>query len=288
MYRVSLITLAAIICCPFSPLPAQSTSIRLGIPEPKQRIGSVRPIGQHHAPNSSSNTWRRWESILSQPFPDQFNGQATAEQTVADLAKLGLPIILHQTAIDDSLTHDDVLDLKLPQQPLKTRLMAALESVNATLVFRDDHISIISKDEEEDSLMFMTITYDVSGMGINPMDLVDVVQASVYADSWQDTGQGLGTIQHINVRGKDLLIISQSYVIQSAVQNLFQSMNVLTGNRVVRNEKPHLHNRPSRIWYPGTSTPVTIPTNNVFPQSSRQPSRYDQGGLFNVNNKRSR
>ncbi|MFK7767085.1 MAG: hypothetical protein AB8B55_07670 [Mariniblastus sp.] len=186
-------------------------------------------------PNSMSSEWNRWESILDSTRPDKFLGEMTAEELIVELSEIGLPLLLHNSAREDALSEDDEIELKLPGRTLRTRLLTALEEKNAIITFCRDHISIISKDDAEEVPFLFMVTYDVSGFGTTPDAIVDIIQNSVSPDSWQDTGQGLGTAEKISVRGQDLLTVVQTYNNQMATLGLLNQFDQMTGGRGVRN-----------------------------------------------------
>ncbi len=283
MNRVPAIMFAAVCCFCCPALFGQSSSVRLGVSVSAVRVPSathsVRVSGRsENVSNSMPPSWKRWESILNQPFPDRFKGQRKCEDVLVELRQLGLPILLDQSAVDDSLSKDEPIELKLPRQSLGARLTQALYERQACMVFREGRILIISLDDAGDIRFLMTVTYDVSDMGLNPSQLIDVIQGTIEPDDWTNTGQGLGTIEYLSVRGRDLLVISASYRIHRSIRKLFDGMDELTGTRKVRNY----------YTWPGVrgpsqtqgSAPVVVPRGTVFPQVGNRNS----GGFFNVIN----
>lgn len=221
----------------------------LNRPANESRSHSVRPasnrtsnqtVAQAAFTNTSmSAQWRSWETILNSSDSNSFYGEMSAKDLVHKLNDAGLPVTLHESATDDGLTEDEPITLELPDRRLGTRLKVALEKKNACLTFMRDHISIISLDETEDFDQFMQITYNVSGLGVDIETLAQTIQGTVDVDSWQDTGQGVATLEYISVRGQDLFAIAQSYENHQAIQELLGGINRLTGNKSVRN----LHSR---------------------------------------------
>lgn len=273
MNRVLVILLAIFSYFLPATLSAQSSSIRLTGTSSARRIPQVSRSAQglglaDSVSNSMPANWRHWETILNQVFAGRFQGERKMETVIDELRNLGLPVILDLSALDDSLVPDEIVELKLPDQTLGDRVDQALRERNACLVFRSDRILIISLDDADDSEFFMTITYDVSGMGINPESLLSVIQGSVQPDQWQDTGQGLGTIEHLMVRGKDLLVISQSYRIHKEVRALLNGFNRLTGTQSVRNRHSVYRRHPNQAPRSGGYRPVVAPRSGVFPQTN--------------------
>lgn len=227
-------------------------------------------------PNSISTEMRRWESILGRSYPAQFQGKQKAGDVLAELRRIGLPILLHQSARDDSLPHDEIIELKLPDSSLYTRLHHALEEFNACLAFSAGRILVISLDDADNPENLISITYDVSGMGISPLQMTDVIQNSIGIDSWEDTGTGLGTIVYMPVRGQDMLVIGQTYEIHLAIRKLLNDFNRMTGARPVRNHRrgtlrSSVSNQNSANS--GSSSAVALP-----PGDGSQPSAGNRGG----------
>ncbi len=233
----------AFFCCSSNFVFAQRPSLNSPANESRSHsVGSSssRSISQTvpHAAftnTSMSAQWRSWESILNSIDSNSFYGEMSAKDLVHKLNEAGLPVTIHESATDDSLPEDEPITLELPDRPLGARLKVALEKKNACFTFMRDHISIISLDESEDHEHFMRITYNVSGLGVDIETLIQTIQGTVNVDSWQDTGQGVGTLEYVSVRGQDLFAIAQTYENHQAILDLLGGINRLTGNKSVRN-----------------------------------------------------
>ena len=162
----------------------------------------------------------------------------TAKQLVEELIEIGLPVTLDASASDDALPEDESIEIRLPGRSVRTRLLVALREKNACIAFKREHIAIVSIDDAEDVSSFSIITYDVSGFGVNPHELLDSIQNTIQPDSWQDTGQGLATIEYTSMRGRDLFTIAQNYENHLAIQDFLEGLNRLTGRKQVRNKDP--------------------------------------------------
>lgn len=219
----------------------------------------------------------RWEAILDQPFPHRFGKpELVARDVFNELKELGLPIIIDPSAQDDALSSDEMLTLALPEATLRTRLLTALRIRNATLVFREGHIAIISLDEAEDSKWLTTVVYDVELLNINTTELIQTIINSVAPDNWRSEG-GAGTVFGSTVGDNALLTVSQSYEHQRAVAELLNGMQQLGGTtKIVRtppaNQSHSMLAPPAPIR--GVSSAVEVPGSvQVVPY-------YPNGGVF--------
>lgn len=206
-------------------------------------------------PNSLTPKMKKWDRLLDQTYLDRFNDTLTTRELIQQLTELGIPTVLHYSAIDDSLSEEEPLELPLPHSPLRARLNATLNAYNATLLFRPHYVLIISQDDEYDVQYLMTVTYDVTALPMDKRVLVDLILESVHNESWLDTGQGLATITPVTSGQRDLLTICQTYSIHRQVQSMLSGMHGLTfGGVPVANRAVRMQG--SRT---GGSQPVVVP-----------------------------
>ena len=76
--------------------------------------------------NGLSENMQRWEKTLDRSFPYQFNQSIPVSELLQTLNDFGLPILLDQSAIDDSIDSEKVVRLPLSDSSLRTRLIEGL------------------------------------------------------------------------------------------------------------------------------------------------------------------
>ena len=167
----------------------------------------------------------RWEAILDQSFPGKFVESMTTKTLLAQLDELGLPFELTESAEFDSLTWDEEIELRRPNASLRSRLLSALERMNATITLREDRLALISMDDMDDPRYHYTVVYDYSCLPVTEQVLYSSVVNTVVPDSWTDTGQGLATLQLATVHRRQLAIINQTYQAHRAIHQLLEGMN---------------------------------------------------------------
>ncbi len=195
------------------------------------RLVQVDSLPNNHCPwprNGLALEMQDWELILDRTAPYQFDKTLTASELIHELNEAGLPFVLDQSAIDDALNEDERVQIPLPDCSLRTRLIAALKFHNATIVFRDDCYAIVSLDDESDPKFLLTITYDLTRLNVNARVIVGVICSVIANDSWLENG-GVGSVARVNLRGRELLLISQTYTIHREIQSLLRSVDRLGG-----------------------------------------------------------
>ena len=188
------------------------------------------PIDVSGPRDSLADQFLKTEKILSNSFPNLSLQPISAGKLVRQLQSLGLPVVIHQSAIDDSLDHDTILRLPLPSERLGAQLLHVLDQHNATLAIDDGLIRIISRDDAEtDPRYLTTMVYDVTTLGGSPRKLIDTIENSVESESWLDTGSGLGTIQAIQVGQRNLLVVGQTYDVHRKLHQLLSDLHLAGG-----------------------------------------------------------
>ena len=201
-----------------------------------QSVATPRLVQVDSLPNNKcpwprdglSLNMQHWELILDRTAPQPFDKTLTTSELIHELNELGLPVLLDQSAIDDALDEDQKMQLPLPDSALRTRLMAALAVYNATLVFCNECYAIISLDNQSDPKFLVTVTYDVTDLNVDPASFIHAIITTVQNDSWLENG-GVGSIVRISIRGRRLLLITQTYNIHREIQSLLRNVDRLGG-----------------------------------------------------------
>jgi len=192
-----------------NPLPAQTVSIQTGTPS-----------------DSSAAGFARIERTLVNAHPSLFRQPMPVNEVIHQLRRLGLPIVLDQSAQDDSLDYQENLTLPLPYEPLGVRLRHALAEHNAALCITDGLLRIISLDDAGTDPRFLTtLVYDVTSLGGTPDGLINTIQITVQSESWMNTGPGLGSISAIRVGRRNLLVVTQGYLEHREVHRLLKDLH---------------------------------------------------------------
>ena len=98
--------------------------------------------------------------LLNQPITLKFDEATFADISDSLSERLGVAILLDQTAQDDSLMYDDVLSYSVENIPLSNALRFLLDQHNACMLFEEGVIRIISKDFSDDSDYYRTKVFD--------------------------------------------------------------------------------------------------------------------------------
>lgn len=190
--------------------------------------------------SSMSSVQKKWQQILDKTYTGRFERVETCEELLIELRQLGLPIFLDASAVDDSLTMDDVLDFQLYNVPLFDLLQQVLGDRNATLAIRQNRLSIVSLDVIDDPSYFMHVTYDVTGLSnSNPnladdWELADAIKASIAPDYWDDTN-GDGSLVLRKVGGRSYISVGQGYPKQRQVYHFLNGLARIQGTATAIN-----------------------------------------------------
>lgn len=220
---------AVLLGCCCGELKAQVAS--KAVPILGQQSSHTKPESSSWPPNSLSREMRRWEALLDRKYPGLLRVEMTARELIKQLNSLGLPIVIDTSAKDDELYDDELIQFHpgLANSSLRARLLQALADKNATISFGEHYISVISLDDAEDSKWLVTIVYDVTQLNTSTIDLIDAIENTVYTDTWQDTGSGLGTIGILPVHSRKLLAVTQDYRVHRETQRLLSGFHHLGG-----------------------------------------------------------
>ena len=229
MNRISFFLFFTFVICGFC--YGQSTSIRA--PQShllttnhrqvfRSNTLSRNPVFKDWPTSSMSPQMRQWEAILDRPAMAISENRQTVSALISQLRTLGLPVVLTVSAKDDSFFDDEPISLPLPALPLRDRLLFALQELNGCLTMCDGLIKIISRDDRYGEGLVMTVTYDVTALGVDYDNLADHFISVVETDSWSENG-GLGLISPITVGDRHLVSISQSYATHRKVNSLLNA-----------------------------------------------------------------
>ena len=232
--------------------------------------------------------YQQTEQILSRVYPDLFLQPMKTSLVLRRLRRLGLPIVLDRSAIDDSLDLNITLELPLPDQPLGVRLRHALREQNSALTITDGLIRIVSLDDvDSDPQYLMTLVYDVTHLRSSPNALTELVQNSIDSEQWLDTGSGLGTISAIRIRQTNLLVVTQTYEVHRQMHALLGNIALASG---ARQSKLTVPKHPTTPTGQQVSQAITLPpvrpvaqgtTHVRIPQAVASPkNRVRSGGVF--------
>ena len=177
------------------------------------------------------------EKALESPMNIEYEEVQFAD-VMAELEKWsGLNFILDETAIDDSLTKEELVTVRVRGVPLAKALELMLGPFNATYAIEEGVVMIISKDNITDPehlrlKMFdckkLVAAFGDSGEG----KLLNLVQSMVYPESWKNNGKhGCG---EASVEG-GILIVNQSEV---ELRQIGVMLTDLRGKILGETEKP--------------------------------------------------
>ena len=159
--------------------------------------------------------------------------------------KYGFNIVLDQSAIDDSLTDEELVTVRLRDISLSNALRLMLRNFNATYVVQDGFIKIISIDNAGDPFFFSQRMINVRSLlglirqrdsrlaesqpppegktALNPERmLIEAITTIVGPDQWASSGQGEATIQVIG----GVLVMSGPDYLLNGVSNFIHDLNL--------------------------------------------------------------
>jgi hypothetical protein len=177
-------------------------------------------------PSTMPRGMKRWEAILDSPAPSISAKEQSVEELIEQLRTLGLPFVLSTSAKDDSVCDDDLISLPMPNLSIRDRLLFTLEEKNATITFRGGLIKIISLDDDESENFAMTITYDVTTLGLDYDDLADHILDSVDTESWMENG-GLGMMSPVAVGNQRMITVTHTYRCHRKLRSLLAGLSRL-------------------------------------------------------------
>ena len=158
--------------------------------------------------------------------------------------KYGFNLVLGVSAIDDSLTEEELVTVRFRGIKLSNALRLMLRNFNATYVVQDGFIKIISIDNAGDPFFFSQRMINVRSLlglirqrdsrlaesqptpegktALNPERmLIEAITTIVGPDQWASSGQGEATIQVIG----GVLVMSGPENLLSGVSNFIHDLN---------------------------------------------------------------
>jgi len=204
------------------------------------------------------------------PVLNQLVGEMTCEQMLQRLREIGLPVVLDQSARDDSLTEDDLIRFTTVNMPLYESLETVLAEHNATLAMLGSQLKIVSRDVAYSPEFFTVISYDVTHWGNGYWELEDLLKGAVAPDDWDDTN-GDGTLSFSRVGGRTLMTIGQSYGSHRAIRECMAGLSRLQGSSQLAQSANVPSNSPSQ-----TIEILSERRGGQFGIRSRQGSQYDR------------
>ncbi|MEE2825517.1 MAG: hypothetical protein VYE64_02695 [Planctomycetota bacterium] len=140
------------------------------------------------------------------------------------LKSLDVPILLDESARDDSLTESDIVVLKLPGTPLLDRLQQSLKVNNATLAMFPDHVAIVSMDVAQDPDYFLSEFYPIEYISSgNYQELLEDIKASINPLGWNETN-GDAHISYLSVNGQPSLSLYAPYTTHQRLQEYLSNI----------------------------------------------------------------
>ncbi len=210
-------------------LLAQSTVVQIGRPTPTQSVSVKGPGQQSFPPSTATAKQRQWESILLRVNPEEFQGEMACGQVIKKLRKFGLPVVLDQSARDDSLMLDELISLDLPNEPLYVRLQTALIEKNSVLAIIGDSLRIISMDVGYSPEYFLAQSYDITALNVEGQSLADQIMGVITPEDWDDSG-GYSTIKSIDINGSRILTVNAPYTTHRDVRAMLKGLFELQHN----------------------------------------------------------
>lgn len=136
------------------------------------------------------------------------------------------------------------------------RLSHALHAIACgwTVTPKGTAILISSKGWIEESLM--VVTYDLSQLTSSreSRSIKNAITSTISPEYWEDVG-GSSSIQAVNVRGRDLLVVSTTYHVHLRVAKLLNSLHRMGGDSLVRSDRAYTRSSTLPM-----SQPIEVPT----------------------------
>ena len=192
------------------------------------------PAKNYSVPNSLNSQQRRWEQILDQPALGKFGNVESCQDLLVVLRKLGLPVVLTNSAKEDLLTEDELIRIEFDGMSIRGVLDSLFVEYNAAMVFDTNKILIISLDNSWDGDYLRTVVYDVSQVTFNSTStqrLSDTITGTIDNDSW-DFSTGLGISYPSSIGRRRLLTVTQTYKTHRKIQQYLLALNRLKGRPV--------------------------------------------------------
>ena len=189
-------------------------------------------------------------------------GDFELRELVAMLNRSGVPTLVDRRGLEEqNLSLDETITISNPRLTMDERLSYALNAIDFgwTVVGRGEAILISSTSRIEETLM--VATYDLSRLTStdNYDSIVDAITSTVSPESWEDVG-GNGSIKVVNVRGRNLLVVSTNYHRHREISRLLNSLHRMGGSSLTRGwGQPYRSSETGRL---AISRPIELPNQN--------------------------
>jgi len=220
----------------------------------------------------------KWDAILLRPHPELGNQERTVGDLIKQLRQIGLPINLHQSAIDDSCAEDELITLELPSLTLLVRLQTALEEINATLSVSRGRILIVSLSNVWDPELVGLRVYDVARYTSQPARFAKLIPRLFSENNW---GYGKIRAEQLPPPNDHLITVVAPYYVQSEVARLLKNIDEKEVSTLVL--KPlNADSRPVALGPDANdgsfgSKPIRLPGEELEPENH---GRGGGGGVF--------
>ena len=135
---------------PFGDDDVQPNSQRKPAPAPTANSGDSSPARNDDGRSPDTVARMRIEAVLDKMVNLDF--QETEFSQVMDMLRsdFGINVLLDQSAVDDSLSRDEVITFSANKITLRQTLLLMLQSKNATICIKGGVLLVISRDVAED------------------------------------------------------------------------------------------------------------------------------------------
>jgi hypothetical protein len=144
---------------------------------------------------------------------------------ITELRALGLFVVLDETASDEGLSLNEVIELPFQHQALMDRLLHAFAEFNVTITMDSGDVRIISIDNSDDPERHLLVTYDLTGAS----DIESLVGACEVIDPEQEFLSGM---KIFTLKGRQLMSLDAPFSIHLKLRQFFRSIAVHTGTFV--------------------------------------------------------
>ena len=163
-------------------------------------------------------------------------GKLTLRELVVTLNQSGVPTLLDLRRLEEeNLSPNKSIEFPRASVSIDDRLSLALDPIDCgwTVTAKGNAILITSRNAIEESLM--VVTYDLNQLAHSSdlHSIINAITSTVDPESWEDVG-GNGTIEVVNIRGRDLLVVASNYHIHREVSRLLNSLHRMGGSALPR------------------------------------------------------
>ena len=214
------------------------------------------------------------EAKMMETRPPHLRGELSVQQLADSLNSIGVVTLIDRLNVGDVIDlHDPSISLPHRNATLATCLRFALAEHELVWTIVPQAVVITTADAQYDPGFQLAVTYDVSVLGMEMIDVMDAVSISVDPDSWEDAG-GPNRLYGFAADGNELLTVTADYAHQKMVRDYFASLMKLKGNGGGVQAAPDSRLASSPIAMPMRSPKrgMTLPGSNTY-------SGFGGGGL---------